>query len=191
MFGVILRFREHPVAVRGDISKMSRRIGIPERDQHVHRFVWRDMDTTKPPDTYVKTVLTFGDKPAPAMAQIALRKTAEQAEESHAYAAEVLKKNTYMDDICTYSVPTVESAQQLTKDLDEILDNGGFKVKGWSSNETLDENLQIEDSSSVKFLEGESGQKVLGTVWNNAKDTFTFKVKLMNYQYQQKKILTS
>ena len=82
-----------------------------------------------------------------------------------------------MDDICD-SVPTVESAQQLTKDLDEILDNGGFKVKGWSSNETLEENLQNEDSSSVKFLEGESGEKVLGTVWNNAKDTFTFKVKV-------------
>ena len=65
-----------------------------------------------------------------------------------------------MDDICD-SVPTVEIAQQLTKDLDEILDNGGFKVKGWSSNETLEENLQDEDSSSAKFLEGESGEKVL------------------------------
>ncbi len=114
MFGVILRFREQPVAVSGDISKMYHRIGIPEEGQHVHRFVWRDMDTTRPPDTYVKTVLTFGDKPAPAMAQIALRKTADQAESSQSYAAEVLKNNTYMDDICD-SVPTVESAQQLTK----------------------------------------------------------------------------
>ena len=92
MFGVILRFREHPVTVSGDISKMYHRIGIPERDHHVHRFVWRDMDTTKPPDTYVKTVITSGDKPALAMAQIALRKTTEQAEESHPYAAKVLKK---------------------------------------------------------------------------------------------------
>jgi hypothetical protein len=104
------------------------------------------MDTNRPPDTYVKTVLTFGDKPAPAMAQIALRKTAEQAEGSHPYAAEVLKRNTYMDDICD-SVPTVESAKQLTKDLDEILDNGGFQVKGWSSNEMLEENIPKDDSS--------------------------------------------
>ena len=41
----------------------------------------------------------------------------------------------------------------------------------------MEENLQNEDSSSAKFLEGESGEKVLSTVWNNAKDTFTFKVK--------------
>ena len=40
------------------------------------------------------------------MAQIALRKTTEQAEESHPYAPEVLKKNTYMDDICD-SVPLI------------------------------------------------------------------------------------
>ena len=30
------------------------------------------MKTDQGPDTYVKTVLTFGDKPAPSMAQIAL-----------------------------------------------------------------------------------------------------------------------
>ncbi len=176
MFGVILRFREQPVAVSGDISKMYHRIGIPEEDQHVHRFVWRDMDTTRPPDTYVKTVLTFGDKPAPAMAQIALRKTADQAESSQSYASEVLKNNTYMDDICD-SVPTVESAQQLTKDLDDILAKGGFKVKEWLSNETLQENSPSEEGSSIKFLEGESEEKVLGAVWNNSKDAFTFKVK--------------
>jgi hypothetical protein len=121
-------------------------------------------------------VLTFGDKPAPAMAQIALRKTADQAENAHPYAAEVLKKNTYMDDICD-SVPNVECAQQLTKDLDEILDKGGFKVKEWLSNEILEENLPSEERSSVKFLEGESEEKVLGVVWNNSKDAFTFKCK--------------
>ena len=39
LFGVILRFRERPVAVIGDISKMYHRVLIPERDQHVHRFL--------------------------------------------------------------------------------------------------------------------------------------------------------
>ena len=47
MLGVILRFREQPVAVSGDISKMYHRIGIPEEDQHVHRFcgeIWIQLD---------------------------------------------------------------------------------------------------------------------------------------------------
>jgi len=48
---------------------------------------------------YIKAVLTFGDTPAPAMAQIALRKTAEENKRDYPEAAEVLTKNSYMDDI--------------------------------------------------------------------------------------------
>ena len=66
----------------------------------VHRYLWRNMKTDKPPDVYVKTVLTFGDKPVHAMVQIALRKTAEEGENEYPEAAKVLKVNTYMDDIC-------------------------------------------------------------------------------------------
>ena len=73
LFGVVPRFREREVAVVGDISKMYHRILIPERDQQVHRFLWRNLETSREPDVYVKTVLTFGDKPAPAMTQTALR----------------------------------------------------------------------------------------------------------------------
>ena len=73
-----MRFREKEVAVLGDISKMYHRILIPERDQHVQRYLWRNMEPDREPDTYVKTVLTFGDRHAPAMAQIALRKTAQE-----------------------------------------------------------------------------------------------------------------
>ena len=57
---------------------MYHRVLIPERDQHVHRFLWRNFNTQRGPDAYVKPVLTFGDKPAPAMSQTALRKTAEE-----------------------------------------------------------------------------------------------------------------
>ena len=54
---------------------------IPERDQQVqvHRFLWRNLETSREPDVYVKTVLTFCDKQAPAMAQTALRKTAQES----------------------------------------------------------------------------------------------------------------
>ena len=111
----------------GDISKIYHRILIPEADQHVHRFLWRNLETEREADVYVKTVLTFGDKPAPAMAQIALRKTAEENKKDYPEAAEVLSKNSYMDDICG-SVDTVAQAQKLTEDLDKVLESGGFGV---------------------------------------------------------------
>ena len=105
LFGVVLRFREKEVALVGDISKMYHRILLPERDQHV-RFLWRNLETLREPNVYVKTVLTFGDKPAPVMAQTALRKTAEESKITHPKAAEVVTKNAYVDDICD-SVDTV------------------------------------------------------------------------------------
>lgn len=72
------------------------------------------MKQDKKPEVYVKTVLTFGDKPAPAMAQIALRKTMEDGRANYPDAATTLKENSYMDDICD-SVSTVEKAHQLTR----------------------------------------------------------------------------
>ena len=76
LFGVVLSFRENQVAFISDISKMYHRIQIPEVDQQVYRFLWRNLETHREPDVYVKTVLTFGDRPAPAMAQTAVRKIA-------------------------------------------------------------------------------------------------------------------
>ncbi|XP_067051157.1 uncharacterized protein [Acropora muricata] len=177
LFGVVLRFRENQVAFIGDISKMYHRIRIPEMDQHVHRFLWRNLQTHREPDVYVKTVLTFGDKPAPAMAQIALRKTAEEAKEAFPAAAQVIQNNTYMDDICD-SVPTKEEARVLTRDIDSVLETGGFRVKGWVSNkvETLDAPCKGEQKAATS-LQGGNVEKVLGVVWDSSTDTFSFAVK--------------
>ena len=61
LFEVILRFRENKVALTADISKMYHRVLIPLEDQHVHRFLWRNLEIDRPPNTYVMNVLTFGD----------------------------------------------------------------------------------------------------------------------------------
>ena len=175
LFGVTLRFRENEVAVTGDISKMYHRVLIPEQDQHVHRYLWRNMETSREPDVYVKTVLTFGDKSTPAMAQITLRKTADQAKDLYPEAAQVLKNNTYMDDICD-SVHSVHQAKRLTTELDEILRKGGFQVKGWLSNRCLKNEIIEQKKPEKKLLQGTTQGKILGTVWNHTEDVFLFNV---------------
>ena len=184
LFGVVLRFRENEVAISGDISKMYHRVLIPKEDQDVHRLLWRNLEMDREPDVYAKTVLTFGDKPASAMAQIALRKTAEEARETNPEAAKTLLENSYVDDICD-SVPNVEKAQQFTTDVDKVLASGGFKVKGWTSNHVLTEDNSNQDGSSstgMTLLTNETAEKVLGLVWDHLKDVFTFKfnVELLN-----------
>ena len=120
-------------------------------------------------------VVTFGDKPAPAMAQIALKQTAEEGETKYPKAAFVLKENVYMDDICT-SVKTVEEASRLTKEIDVLLSNGGFQVKEWWSNKHLDNN--VDYTQDEKLLEAQVEGKVLGVLWNPKNDCFTYRVKL-------------
>ncbi|XP_028416265.1 uncharacterized protein LOC114540191 [Dendronephthya gigantea] len=180
LFGVVLRFRENEVAFCADISKMYHRILIPKEDQDVHRFLWRNLETEREPDIYVKKVLTFGDKPAPAMAQIVLRKTAEEAKEIHPEASRTLLENSYVDDIWD-SAPTEQKAKKITKEVDEILATGGFTVKGWLSNRSA---VQVSNSAApkntecMKLLETNAAEKVLGLIWDNKKDVFSFKVNI-------------
>lgn len=151
----------------GDISKMYHRVLISEEDQHVYRYLWRNLETEREPDVYVKTVLTFGDKPAPAMAQIALRNTAEENEKDYPEAADVLTKNSYMDDICG-SVDTVAQVQTLTDDLDKVLESRGFGMKGWTLNKIL---VKREDQKKgFKMFQEDAEEKVLEVIWNYVAD---------------------
>ncbi|KAJ8019123.1 hypothetical protein HOLleu_42503 [Holothuria leucospilota] len=177
LFDVLLRFRQSPVAVSGDISKMFHKVLVPERDKHVHRFLWRSYDTKREPDVYVKEVVTFGDKPAPAMALTALKRTAEEGAKEYPEAARVLHENTYMDDICT-SVRSREEAKKLINDVDKVLEKGSFKVKEWVSNLNLrdgdtrpqQDNLPVfKDGSEQKVLSKTLMQKLwqLGCEWDD------------------------
>ena len=78
LLGVILRFRKDPVAFAGDISKMYLQILLPEKDTHVHRFHWRNLQTQKPPTIHLLSRVTFGDKPSPDMASYVMLRIARE-----------------------------------------------------------------------------------------------------------------
>ena len=80
-----------------------------------------------------------------------------------------------MDDICD-SVNAVTEAKQMAKDLDIILKTGGFKVKGWISNKSLEDHAQIEKPAEMVVFRGNVAEKVLGIAWNNQADTLMFSV---------------
>ncbi|PIK59376.1 hypothetical protein BSL78_03678 [Apostichopus japonicus] len=133
------------------------------------------MDDTRNPDTFIKTVLTFGDKPAPAMALTALRMTAKENADMYPTAAKVINHDTYMDDVCT-SVKTSEEGAELIHSLNKVLDTGGFKIKGWMSNREV--NGTSTSAETVKLLGNTMEEKVLGVKWNPNEDTLEVKVKL-------------
>ena len=147
-------------------------VKIKTLEQHTHRFLWRDMDTKRPPDTYVIQRVSFGDKPSGTIATVALRKTAEMGTDKYPKAAQVIKENTYMDDIIE-SVPTKEKATKLAKDIEALLDKGNFKMKEWIfTHDRTDLLKAIPNDKSC------TTEKVLGVVWNPVQDEFVYKMHL-------------
>ena len=114
LLGILVRFRENEVAMIGDIKKMYHSVKIGTVEQHTHRFLWRDMDTYRDPDTFIVQTVSFGDKPAGTIPTVALRKTADMREKDFPAAAKIVKNNSYMDGILD-SVNTKEKAYQMTK----------------------------------------------------------------------------
>lgn len=70
---VLIRFRQYPVAVSGDIKSMFHQIRLLPSDKPVLRFVWRNMQRTEEPSIYEWHVLTFGTVCSPCCAISALQ----------------------------------------------------------------------------------------------------------------------
>ena len=83
----------------GDIKKMYHSIKINQLDQHTHSFLWRNCEATSKPDTSVMKSVSFGDKSAGNIAITALNKTAEMSISEFPEAVDIIRNNTYMDDI--------------------------------------------------------------------------------------------
>ncbi|VDI29025.1 Hypothetical predicted protein [Mytilus galloprovincialis] len=126
LLGVLLRFRQEKVATAGDISKMYNSVNLSLLDQHTHRFVWRDMDSSKLPDHYVLQTVTFGDKPSGAIATIALQMTADMCSHTYPDTAKMINKNSYVDDILVS-----KETMNVIQICDNILRKGGFAIKHW------------------------------------------------------------
>ena len=80
------------------------------------------------PATFAMTAVNMGDRPASAIAQTALRMTAEEAADDYPRASEIIMRNSYMDDIPA-SVESKEVAEKLMSDAENLLAAKNFKIK--------------------------------------------------------------
>ena len=181
IFAVLLRFRMDNVGIMGDISKMYHAVHLEELEMHVHRFLWRNMDQTKKPDHYILTRVTFGDRPSGAVATVALHKTAEMSIDTHPHVYEVIVSNTYVDDILPNASDRKE-ATKLTADIDEVIDKGGFKTKGWIMTGDVNQHVDMQMNMTKN---DENKLKVLGMKWETEGDFFRFDV-ILNFQKRDK-----
>ena len=181
LFGVLLRFRQDPVALTSDVEAMFHQVRVSPCDANSLRFLWwPDADFSQEPQDYMMQVHLFGATSSPSCASFALQRTAEDhKDEFDEETVKTVKKNFYVDD-CLKSALNVEKARGLATQLREILAKGGFRLTKWASNsrEVMASVPSSERAPSMVDLEFESfpDSSFLGILWNVETDEFHFRI---------------
>ena len=115
--GVLLRFRQQPVALMCDIQNMFHRFRVKEEDCDYLRYLWWEQgDVTKAIEQYRMKVHIFGAGSSPGCASYGLRYLARQHEAELPTAAKFVQRNFYVDD-SVISVTDTGSAIMLAQDV--------------------------------------------------------------------------
>ena len=177
LFDVLLRFRKNPVAVVCDIEEMYLQIQLAPQDRAYHRFLWRNLDETQPPQEYEFSRVVFGVNASPFLAQFVAQQNAEAHKSEFPLASETVFKSTYMDDSMT-SVPNKEIGCELYRQLSALWGVAGMHARKWLSNspEVITQIPLGDRISELRLEEGELPSiKTLGVLWKAKEDVFSFK----------------
>ena len=123
LVGLLLRFRENPVAVSADIEAMFMQVGIIEKDQPSMRFLWPTNHSVK---QFQYTRLIFGARCSQSTVIFVLQKTAADFAPNQTIQ-NLVKNSFYMDDF-VHSFETVEIAQEAAVSLKKTLIRAGFNL---------------------------------------------------------------
>ena len=163
--GVLLRFRQHPIAVVADIKGMFSQVLVEEENRDALRFLWfAESDLEKPVEEYRMRSHIFGAKSSPCCAAFALQRVAE---DNHTGADEetiqTVVSDIYVDDLCKSCVSEGD-AIHLIKQLCSLLEGGGFHLTKFLSNsKTVLDSVPPEDlAPEVKLNSGLPVHKALG-----------------------------
>ncbi|XP_070067134.1 uncharacterized protein [Drosophila virilis] len=151
LMGVLIRFRERPIAVSGDIREMFHQVKVRREDQAAQKFLWRDGDSSRFSETYVMPVMTFGG--SCSLANYVKNRKRFGAE--HPDAVKAICENRVVDDWLQSADAESQMIQLAETALEDVCDG-------------LDKRISAQD---------EAQEKVLGLWWQPAQDLLTFVVK--------------
>ncbi|XP_066595445.1 uncharacterized protein [Prorops nasuta] len=160
IFEHLLKLRLHKYILIGDIEKMYRQISIGESDRKYQCVLWRVGHQIK---TYELNTVTFGISAAPFLAISTVHRLAEDEEINFPFAAKVLKRDLYVEDLVT-GADTWEELQPCNRKSEN------FYIREASICES---GQQITRESLNKG----SIQKALGLSWNIDADEIVYEVK--------------
>lgn len=182
LLGVLLRFREYPVAISGDIKSMFHQVCLLPQDKSLLRFLWRSIQRKLKPTVYEWQVLPFGTTSSPCCPTYALQKHVQESTQPGDPLRHSIEKCFYVDN-CLQSFHSSDEAKQILERLRAVLLSGGFEIRQWGSNDlTVVQHLapEAQASSSALLLSRNHAQPelpelTLGLQWNCSTDQLSFK----------------
>ncbi|KAM7011924.1 uncharacterized protein LKV04_021781 [Tautogolabrus adspersus] len=186
LLGVLLRFRQHQVAISGDIKSMFHQIRLLPEDRPLLRFLWRDLNREDPPDVYEWQVLPFGTTCSPCCAIYAVQRHAQAHQDHSGTVAETVLQSFYVDN-CLHSLPCPQEAKELIPELRDVLPTGRFDIRQWASNiESVVNHLPTEAQadSTERWLshdKTDTTEGTLGLKWHFPSDTLGYEHRPVMY----------
>ncbi|XP_070067195.1 uncharacterized protein [Drosophila virilis] len=160
----------------GDIREIFLQVKV--KDQPAQKFLWRDGDSSRFPETYVMQVTTFGASYSPALANYVKNCNAERFLAEHPDAVKAICENTFVDD-WLQSVDTGAEIIQLAETVKRIHASGGFELHRWTSNSKQVIQALEDDCEELEkriSAQDEAQEKLLGLWWLPGQDLLTFVV---------------
>ncbi|KAL0163339.1 hypothetical protein M9458_042735, partial [Cirrhinus mrigala] len=195
--GVLVRFRQHQVALMCDIEKMFHQFQVKENDRNYLRFVWwKDGDMNSQPQAYRMTVHLFGAVSSPGCANYGLKHLAKENSSAYPAGSQFIARDFYVDDGVT-SAETVKDAIRLAKEARELCAKGGLRLHKFVSNNSevlksipASEHATDTKTKDLTFNETQT-ERALGIYWNVEKDSFTFNITLKDQPPTRRGILST
>ncbi|XP_048259935.1 uncharacterized protein LOC124119260 [Haliotis rufescens] len=186
LLGVFLRFRQHIIAVSGDIKAMFHQIRLLPEDRNLLRFIWREMDTERDVSIYEWQVLPFGTTCSPCCATYAIQRLGTENKEEYPDVHQAVKDSFYVDN-CLSGFPSVDKAREFISRLRHVMKSGGFNIRQWISNDPdVVKDLPSEarsETCELWLMQGntEPHEGTLGLQWQCEKDRITYKYRPIAY----------
>lgn len=187
LLGVLVRFREHPIAVSGDIKGMFHQVLLLPEDRPLLKFLWRDLKVNEPPKIFEWQVLPFGTTSSPCCATFALQHHVMEHTQPDDSLRFSIERCFYVDN-CLQSVGSPEEARDLVDRLRELLKSAGFELRQWACNDpSVLSHLPPEarsQSLDLWLAEDKSNplETTLGLSWDWNTDSLGYKHRPVSYE---------
>ena len=191
LIGVLLRFRQFPFPISGDIEKMYHQVLVPHQQQSLFRFLWNDSPSPAQPKEYQMVVHVFGAVSSPSSCIYALKKTTEDFGNRFPTVAAAVHNNIYVDNHLD-STETEEEAIEKIRNVSALLKCGGFNMVQWlSSSRSILATVDQSDLSRSLDLDADKLpiERTLGLLWDCQIDSFTFKSSIKTQVKTKRQVL--